>query len=189
MPVAQSGQAVALVGLGIFLVANAHHGRFQQPNYRSQHFLARQPAACQVILDPRPDLRQHFAEHQQLAVLAFVAHFAPARVVAILLPAACITADRLQMTIGPRTDPYMLIGGRDRQLADACQRFFFGDLAAIGRAILEAIGCTDATDPGRAIADVAESGRAGSSLQFGGVGSGKRCGNGRHTADVAAGRR
>jgi len=68
--------------------------------------------------------------------------------VAVLLSTACITADRLQMTVLSWANPYILIDGGNRQLANAGQGVFIGDLAAIGRAIFEPLAVRTRRLPG-----------------------------------------
>ena len=93
-----------------------------QPHDRGQHPLARQTAALQIRFDAGADQRQRLGEDQQLAVFRLVAHFAPARVIAVLLAAALVAAGRLQMAVRVEADPHIGPGRRDRQRANAPQR-------------------------------------------------------------------
>ena len=61
---------------------------------------------AQIGLDPFPDDREHMAEREHFAVFRFVAYLAPTRVIAILLAAALVASDRLDMAVRVRADPH-----------------------------------------------------------------------------------
>src|SRR5690349_13552430 len=96
MAVAQGGQPVALVGPGVFAVADAKQCQLHQPHDHRKHLLARQSAALQVRRYASADQWQHAPEGQQLVIFGFVTDLAPARVIAILLAATLVAAGRLK---------------------------------------------------------------------------------------------
>ena len=130
MLVPQRRQAEALVGLGIFLVADAHHRPLQQGDDGGQHLPLGQARQCQVVLHLCTDRGQYPAEGEHLAILRLVAYLPPPGMVAILLPAPGIAAHGLQVAAGITADPNVGVGGRDRQLADAVQHLRVGDRGA-----------------------------------------------------------
>ncbi len=159
MAIAQSSEAIALIGLRILLVADTHQRRFQQACNRRQHFLARHPVTREIPLHLRPDPRQYPAEQQHLPVFAFIADLTPTRMVAILLAAARIPPDRLQVPVRIGTNPHIFVSRRDGELADPGQRVLIADLAAIGMAIAKSRACTNPGNTWLAVADIAQPGR------------------------------
>jgi hypothetical protein len=103
--VAQRGQAVGLVFAGVLVVADAHHGRFQQVDDGGQHFFARQAGQRQRAVDFLADQRQGLAELDHAFVLDLVARLAPFGVVAVLLAPARVAPGGLQVAVGLRADP------------------------------------------------------------------------------------
>src|SRR5690242_5648389 len=92
VPVAQRGQTIALVRLGIFGVANAKEGCLHQAHDRGEHPLPRQTVPPQIGLDALPDRRKNTAKNQHLAVFRLVADLAPTRMIAVLLAAALVAS-------------------------------------------------------------------------------------------------
>jgi hypothetical protein len=135
MPIAQGCKTIALVGLGVFGVANAKQGRLQQTDDCGEYPLARQTAPPQIGPDPLPDGRQHPAESQHLAVFRLVADLAPTRMIAILLAAALVPTHRLDVAIGIGTDPHRGPGRRDRQRPNALQCIEVAHQLPIGEAV------------------------------------------------------
>ena len=123
MPVAQRGQAVGTVAARVLLVAHAHQRGVEQPHQRGQHLRpgrrARALAGLQVALHPRADARQRAREGLEPVELGLVLQRAPVGVVAVLLAAARIEARGLQVAVGQRADPHLVVGRRYRQHADA----------------------------------------------------------------------
>ena len=119
VPVLQRGQAVALVLLGVLVAADADEGGFQQLHDGGQHFLPRQAAQREVIVHLFADSGQAFRESQHVMVFRALAHFAKARMVAVLLASLCIAPGRLDMAVRPRADPHVGPGGRNGKRLDA----------------------------------------------------------------------
>src|SRR5439155_18702208 len=117
----------------VFLVADANERLLEELDDSREHFLARQASAFQIGVGARADARQRARERDETAVLRFVAHFAPARMVAVLLAAARVAAGRLQMAGRDRANPDVGPRGRDRERFDALQLDAIGDGPA-GRA-------------------------------------------------------
>ena len=85
--VAQRGEAVGVIFLRVLLVADADEGGFEQAHDGGEHLLARQAGKGEVLFDALADDGQRFAEELHAFVLVFVAHLAPARMIAALLAA------------------------------------------------------------------------------------------------------
>ena len=161
MPIAQSSQAVALVSLGVFGVANAKQGCFHQAHDRGEHPLSRQTAPPQIGFDALPDRRQNPAKRQHLAVFRLVADLAPTRVIAVLLAAALVPSGRLDMAVWIGTDPYRSPGGRNRQRTNALQGIEVAHQLPVGQAVVEAVSRLMPGDPRHIVADVPQLGEFG----------------------------
>ena len=122
------------------------------------------PASARSWRDAAPDARQRPGEGEHAPVLGLVAHFAPARVIAVLLAPARVAAGGLQMAVVARADPDLVPGGRNRQRADACQRFRIAQRPAVGPQVPEPRAGTLARDPRRGIVHVAQAGGLGRAL-------------------------
>jgi hypothetical protein len=133
---------------GILLVADTDQGRLQQPNDRGEHLLARQARPGQVPFGPGADARQGLAKGNQPIVLGLIAHFAPARVIAVLFSATLIVADRLKMAVRVGTDPDIGPGRRNGQRSDAMQRLGPAHELPVGIAITKASAVTDSANAG-----------------------------------------
>src|SRR5690242_15427258 len=79
MPVAQSGQAEALIRLVVLAVANTEECQLHQAHNGCEDPLTLQARPFEILLHSRSKLWQHTGENQELAVFRFVADFAPAR--------------------------------------------------------------------------------------------------------------
>src|SRR6185503_21217947 len=101
------------------------------------------------------DARQGAREGAHPAVLGVVAHFAPARVIAVLLAAARIAAGRLEVAIAVRADPHLFPGRRNRERLDAREDLLVAHCAAARQAVAEAAVVARAGDARRRVADVA----------------------------------
>src|SRR5262249_54129831 len=107
------------------------------------------------------DTGQGLGEGDHALVLRFVADRAPAGVVEVLLAAAGVAAGGLQMAVGPRADPDLGPGGRDRQRLDAAERFGVVDVLALGPAVAETAAGANPANPGAVVEVVAQSGSFG----------------------------
>jgi hypothetical protein len=85
-----------------------------------------------------------------------IAQFAPARVIAILLALARIAPGGLQMPARIGADPYIDIGRRNRQGADALQLFAIPDVLAIGVAIAETLALAQPANARLRVADIGQ---------------------------------
>src|SRR6185312_2396714 len=155
---AQGGQAVAPVGTGVFLVANADQGFIQQADQHGQDLVRRQAGPTQVTPHASTQARQGSGKRHHLVELALVAQAPPLRVIAVLLAPARIAAGGLQMAIGLAANPYLPIGRRYGQGADARQLPAVGDAGAIGIVITEALAAAYATEPGLFVTGVHQAG-------------------------------
>src|SRR5262249_58278183 len=98
VPVAQRGDTVRLVRSSVFLVAYSNQRGLEQAHHRRERLLARHAAAAQVPLDSAPKPGKAFAERDELIELRGVTHFAPGRVIAILLAPTRVAADGLDVS-------------------------------------------------------------------------------------------
>ena len=158
VPLAQRGEAEALVGPGVFVVADPDQGDLQQAHGGGEHLLARQAAPGEVGVDAGAELRQRAAERGHAVVLVGVAGGAPVVVIAVLLAAARVAAHRLDVAAPARADPHVGPGRRDHQPADALQRGVVAHQVAVGIAIVEPAGRADAADARIVVVDVFEPG-------------------------------
>ena len=92
-----------------------------------KYFLSAQSALAQVAVHPSAEARKRFAECEYMLIFLLIAHFAPARMITILLASSGIASGGLEMPIGHRTDPDLGPGRRDGQRSDACQGSFIVD--------------------------------------------------------------
>ena len=129
--VAQGGQPVALVLLGVIDIADADERVFQEMDDRRQNLFARQTPQAHVLVDGFADRRKRLREGKHVLVFRALAHFAESRVIAVLLAPLGIPAGRLNVAVGFRRDPHIRIGRRDGELADPLQRRLVGHRAAV----------------------------------------------------------
>ena len=111
---------------------------FEQPDDGGEDFCPRQTGLADVLFDARPDGGEHAAEDQHLRIFRLVPRLSPFRMVAVLLAAAGVAADGLQVAVAVGADPDILVGGRDRELADAGDFLLVGDFRAVRLEELEA---------------------------------------------------
>ena len=86
----------------------------------------------------RPDGGKRLSEELHAVVFIFVAHFAPTGMITALLTAACVATGRLEVSIGPGTNPYIGPCRRNRQRLDACDLVLIADRFAFRVEILKA---------------------------------------------------
>jgi hypothetical protein len=158
MPIAQRSQTIALVRLGVFGVANAKEGRLHQADDCGEHPFPRQTVPPQIGPDALPDCRKNTAKDQHLAVFRLVADLAPTRVIAVLLAAALVPSERLDMAAWIGTDPDRGPGGWDRQRTNALQSIEVAHRVPVGEAVVEAVSRLVSGDPGHIVADVPQLG-------------------------------
>src|SRR6266487_4136848 len=85
VPIAHRSQAERVVLTGIFVVADADETFFQEPDNGSQDFIPRKAWQPQIPFYSRADFRQRLRKRDHAVILGFVAHFAPPRMIAMLL--------------------------------------------------------------------------------------------------------
>ena len=119
---AQRRQAVRAIAARVRLVADADVGGVEQPHQRCEHERARGAAGVmvgQVARNRATQARQRRPEGTHRLELVVAALLLPLRVVSVLLAAAGVAARRLQVAVRHGADPHLLVGWRDRKLADA----------------------------------------------------------------------
>lgn len=169
MAIAQSGQPVGTVLLGVARVADADQGVIEQLDHRGQHLLPAVYRQRKMLLQRGPQRRQCLAECQQAGVLVGIPHLAPARVITVLLAPPRIAAGGLQMAVGIGADPHVGVGGRDCQRVDARHVRGVADALALRIEVSELAAQLAAGDAGGAVVDVMQAGGEGW-----GVGHGER---------------
>src|SRR5262245_9704911 len=110
-----------MVGVRVLLVPNANQRLLEQLHDCRDDFLARQPRSFEIGGGAPADPRQSGGKREQPAVFNLVADLAPARLVAILLPAARISPRGPRTPGGIRADPDVGPRRRDRQAPDALE--------------------------------------------------------------------
>jgi hypothetical protein len=156
---AHRGQAVGLVAHRVVLRADAEEAAVQQPDGAGQHPLARQPVRRgEVGGDPLAQRRQRPGEGDHLVELLLVAAPAPVVVVAVLLAARLVRADRLQVAVGVRADPDVVPRGRDHELGDALEHLGLVDAAAVLVDVEEAAPVAPPADAGAGAVGAAQTG-------------------------------
>src|SRR6185295_14553310 len=126
VPAAQGRRAEALVRLGIFLVADADMLGVEQADDGREHRIAAELAPLEISFDPAAQPRQGLAELAQAFVFRAVPLLAIVGMIAILLAPAGIDSSGLEVAVGIRAEPRVLVGGGQ---ADGVQPV---DLVAVG---------------------------------------------------------
>ena len=145
--------AVRAVLLRVVLGADAEEAAVEESHRAREHALPREPAPGEVLLRRPADTRQRARKPQHLVELLLVAPGPPLLVVEVLPPAGRIGSDRLDVPERVRTDPDVLPGRRDDELADALEDLLVLDPLAVLVQVLEAAASPAAEDSGpRAVA-------------------------------------
>ena len=153
----QGGETVALVLVRVVLRADAEQPAVEQPHGCREHAVTPHPVRRQVPPHHPPQLRQRFGELEHLVELLLIAPDAPIGVVEVLLAARRVDPCRLQVAARVHADPYVLPGGRDRQLADAGQRLLVVEPAAVGQQEFEPATAAAALDARLGTIDASQS--------------------------------
>src|SRR5947209_10626566 len=122
MLVAEGGEPIALVFLGITVVANPDKGRLQEVYDRGQNFFTRKPLQRHVLVELRANLRQNVSKLDYVIEFCALHHLAKSNVVAVLLAASRVSSGGLEVPVRARRDPHVRPCGGNRQLANALQR-------------------------------------------------------------------
>ena len=161
VPVLHRRDAVGVIVAGILFVADANQRLFQKPDDGREHALAGKASPPQIGRGARTDSWQSPRERTQAAQFRFISDDAPARVIAVLLPAPRITPGRLQVAVGIRTDPHVPPRRRDAQRTRAPSGQPIDGLAVL-LDVPESFGRTDPPDARcHALGDVPQPGRIG----------------------------
>src|SRR4029450_10827600 len=119
-----------------------------------EHFLSRQPRPTHIAAHPTPDVRQGPAKVTHAGHLRLVTNLSPARMVSVLLAAASITTDGLEVARGRRTDPYVTPRRRNSQGADRLEHQGVGHPRPVDVAISETPAGSYATDSRLAVTHI-----------------------------------
>jgi hypothetical protein len=156
MAVAERGRSEALVLLGIFLVADSHPGLVDQTDDGGEHGLARRRLALQILVEALPELRKAASEAREALIFAALLLLAERGVVAILLPALRVEADRLDMAAGVRAEPAALVSGRHPDRVQSVDLVAVGDPLAVCVEIHPVAAAALAGDAGAAVVRISE---------------------------------
>ena len=168
VPVPHGAEADRPVGLCVFLVADAHEGRLEQPDHRGQHLFATEARSLQIPRHPAPDSRQRLSKRDGALVFGLVAHRAPVGVVAVLFAPARIAPGRLDMPVLLRADPDVRPGRRNGESLDPPERLLIRHPPSVVGFVAERLSRFDPSKAGVAIIDVAQPGGFGGNDGIGG---------------------
>ena len=108
-------ETVAVVALRVRLPADPEEAKIEKPERGTQGPLVRHSLQLQVLGHLAPRCGQSGCDGQHPVVLGLVPFDPPALVIEVLPPPRIVGAHGLKMTVGRRTDPHLLPGGRDHQ--------------------------------------------------------------------------
>ena len=111
-------QAERSVDACVLLVADTDQAQLEQSHDRREHLVSRQALRGQVLPAAPPDPGQRSRERDHPLEVLGTAPLAPLRVIAVLLPTACVATRRLEMAVRPRADPDIGPGGWDGESRD-----------------------------------------------------------------------
>ena len=124
----------------------------EQPDDRGDRASLPSPRCAQIGLDPRAQPGQRAAERRRSSsYFARLARLAEIGVIAILLAALLVPADRLDMAVGLGAEPGVAIGGRQADRVQPVDLVAIGDALALGIPIAPAVAHLPAGDAGFAV--------------------------------------
>ncbi|MNF74345.1 hypothetical protein D3C84_563750 [compost metagenome] len=159
MSATQGGQAVGAVVPCVLSVADSDQRGIQQGDDGGHDFVAAEAWRGQQRFQLLAQFRQGLAEISQARVFVGVAHFAPARVIAILLAAAGVAAGGLQVTARIGANPHVGVGRWHREGIDAPDFLGGGDTLTRRIEVAEFTAQLSAGDSGQGVIDVVQVGR------------------------------
>ena len=165
MTVAQRGETERPVLACVLLVADPDERRLEEADDESEHLLSRQSSPAKVAIGPAADPGQCPGELDQTAVLRLVSHLAPARVVSVLLAAASVATDGLDVATLDRRDPDVGPCRWDGQRLEPSDPIWIDDAAAIGADVAEPAPRRSSANSGHRVADIAQPGLLGGRLR------------------------
>jgi hypothetical protein len=148
---------------------DAHQRFLEQHDDGREDMRARKRSAPEISADPLADRRQRAGKLSHLAVLRFLARIGPSRVVAVLLPPACIAPRRLDMAVRARADPHVFPRRRDNQRPNSEKSTGIANGASLRIAVSERLPPSDSRDAGLSVHDIVETGGSRSGLVTGDV--------------------
>ena len=147
MPLADRGEAVGVVLLGVRLAADAEEAQLEQAHRTRQYALARHAVEADVVGDLLAELGKTAGEAQDPVVLLAVPRRSPLVVVAVLAATLGVHPGGLDVPVRVRADPHVLPGRRDGQRLDASDHLVVGDALAVGLRVGEALAGPPPADP------------------------------------------
>src|SRR5207248_5954905 len=151
MAVAHRRQANRAVVAEVLFVADPDQRLLQNQHHRRKYLLTRQTRSLQRRLRALANPRQLLGERQKPAVFHLVADVAPPRVIAILLPAARVAPDGLNMPARIRTNPDICPRRWNDQRLDSTEHGRILDGTAAWQHITEPLRHPDPPDTRRGI--------------------------------------
>ena len=143
------GQAVALVGDGVVLGADAEEPEVEQAGRAREDPGAVERVAAQVAAHAAPELGQVVPELDHRAELLAVAPGAPLVVVAVLLAPGIVDPRRLEVAERVEADPHVPPCRRHGQVGDALERLRVVDPLPVRVEVFEAAAPPAPRDAGR----------------------------------------
>ena len=167
----QRGRSARLVFARIFFAAGADGGSGDQLDDRRKGEFPGQRFLAQFRGERTTDTGKHSDKIDQLLRLADIADFFPIPVIAVLQPACCVAAGRLDVGSGIGGKAHILIGWRHGKLVEPQDHPLVGDAPPAGRPVGPAFAFPPAPDGER-------SGLGDAQAEFPGE---RSRGNGRHS--------
>jgi hypothetical protein len=162
VPVEQRGQTVRAVRARILIVPDAQKRRVEKVDDGGDHFAPRQAGPSKVHLHMAPHRGKRAAEIDHLVEFRRLPELTPLRMVAILLPAACVSASGLDVACRLRADPDAGPCRGNGQSPNVRQKLRVSDDFPVAVQVLEITARAPAPNSRRGIADIHEPSRSGS---------------------------
>src|SRR5438552_1325719 len=124
---------------------------------KSSPFVSRQSGQLQISRDSSADLWEGFAETDYAIVFVFVANFAPAVVVNVLLATARVATGRLDVTVRQRRNPNLSPRRRNREPLDSQKSLLIANRFSIRVQPIEIVALRFARVTRPIVADITES--------------------------------
>jgi len=166
MSIFHGREAERFVFARILFVADANERALEQLHDRRQDFFSRQTRQFQILRYSPSDFRQRFAEADYAIVFVFVANFAPAFVVDLLLATARISTGRLNVAVRRRRNPNVRPRRRNREPLDPEKALFVANQLSLCVEPVEILTFCFSRVARPIIADVTQTGSLGCVHRF-----------------------
>ena len=146
-----------LIVAGVLVVADTDERLLEQLHDGGDDLGAGKRGAGQVLFGAAAKGGQRGCEIEDAAVLGFVPHLAPARVIAMLLAALDVPPGCLEVAVRVRADPHVLPGRRDDERSNTFKGRLVAQSVTVGCNVAESFSHPHAADTRRAIRHIAKS--------------------------------